>query len=658
MRPTVLCIDDDRNLCQILAKALRGEGYEVRLAHDGEEALAAVHLHQPDLLLIDLLLPRRDGFEVLETVRGLGPPLGEVPALLVSGCSRSPAYERRAEALRAAALLTKPVPLDALLGMVSKQLRGGPPVARTSSDPGARPEPVSGSLETLSFPALLHHLHGMRASGVLHLRAGRKHKRIELREGRPAAVRSNLINECFGNLLVRTGRISQGQLAESVRRLKRGEGPQGEILVAMQLIAEDELSEILRMQAEEKLLEVFEWRDGRFALEREARLQRASSLSLDRQPADFILAGIRGRFPLERIESFLQAHADRRLVPGESPFYRFQELALEPAEQRLLTRCERPLRIRDLLVDGEAAQRAAFGLLVTERLELRDGDGEAVAAPLGQAPAATPVPTREQTSPAERTLRAELAGLLQRFREAEDDFGVLGVTPDSDDEAVRAAYADLAKRTHPDRFGLASDAVITLAEEAFARVARAYGRLADARRRAEYQLERRRREREAAEIDEGQRALRAELEFQEGEQRLRARDAAGALACFERAVEIFPEEGEYHAHRGWALYLAREQSATALSEALQHVRRGAKLAPDRQKTYLFLGRLYRAAGRQRLAQRALTRAVRLRPDCVEALRELRLLHMRRPQDAGLIGRLLRRSGLAEARGWPRRSTPG
>ena len=39
MRPTVLCVDDDRNLCQILGKALGGEGYAVRTAHDGEEAL-------------------------------------------------------------------------------------------------------------------------------------------------------------------------------------------------------------------------------------------------------------------------------------------------------------------------------------------------------------------------------------------------------------------------------------------------------------------------------------------------------------------------------------------------------------------------------------------------------------------------------------------
>ncbi len=670
MRPTVLCVDDDRSLCQILARALRSEGYQVQTAHDGEEALAAVHLHQPDLLLLDVMLPKRDGFAVLESMRELGGALAETPVLLLSGCTRTPAYVQRAEALRAAALLTKPLPLETLLGLVAKHLGGGPVVPPRGREDRRGEKPVAGTLRTLPFPALLHHLHGMRASGVLHVQQGRKRKRIEFREGRPVAVRSNLLNECFGNLLVRTGRITQAQLAESVRRMKSGQGPQGEILVAMQLIAEDELGDMLRTQAEEKLFDVFEWREGRFQLERGARLRRGNALSLDLQPADFILAGARGRVPLAQIEEFLRDNSGRCAVPGESPFYRFQEIALEPAERELLARSRTPLPLDELLGAGESVQRAAYGLMVTEMLELRDVEGAAEAPrpsppaepelEASQPPAAGAVAQAppSPSSRVDRTRRAELAGLLQRFREAETYYGVLGVPEDADDEAVRNAYADLAKRTHPDRFGHASAAVKTLAERAFAHVARAYEHLADARRRSEYQLDRRRREREAAELDEGQRALRAELFFQEGEEKLRARDPRGALACFERAVAVYPEEGEYHAHQGWALWLSSDQAPDALSEALSHVRRGAKLAPDRQKTYLFLGRLQKAAGREKLARRAFARAVQLGPDCVEALRELRLLEMRRPREPGLFERLLRRSGLAEARAWPRRSSPG
>ena len=67
-----------------------------------------------------------------------------------------------------------------------------------------------------------------------------------------------------------------------------------------------------------------------------------------------------------------------------------------------------------------------------------------------------------------------------------------------------------------------------------------------------------------------------------------------------------------------------------------------KLAPAREKPYLFLGRLYKAANRERLAEKVLVRALQLDPDCVEALRELRLLNMRRERSRGLVRRILRR----------------
>ena len=71
MRPIVLCVDDDRNLCQILGKALSGEGYLVRMAHDGDAALESLREEPPDLVLLDLLLPKRDGFAVLAREHGI-----------------------------------------------------------------------------------------------------------------------------------------------------------------------------------------------------------------------------------------------------------------------------------------------------------------------------------------------------------------------------------------------------------------------------------------------------------------------------------------------------------------------------------------------------------------------------------------------------------
>ena len=107
-------------------------------------------------------------------------------------------------------------------------------------------------------------------------------------------------------------------------------------------------------------------------------------------------------------------------------------------------------------------------------------------------------------------------------------------------------------------------------------------------------------------------------------------------------MRAYPEEGEYHAYYGWALYVMDPDAPGRLKEALHHVLLGRKLAPGREKPYLFLGRLYKAANRERLAEKVFLRAVQLDPDCVEALRELRLLHMRREKSRGLVRRILRR----------------
>ncbi len=144
------------------------------------------------------------------------------------------------------------------------------------------------------------------------------------------------------------------------------------------------------------------------------------------------------------------------------------------------------------------------------------------------------------------------------------------------------------------------------------------------------------------ELEEGQRALKAELEFQKGVVCLKKKIYAQAAAHFEQAVQAYPEEGEYHAYYGWSLYLQDPDAPGRLKEALDRVLLGRKLAPGRQKPYLFLGRLYKAAGRVQLAEKMFTRAVQLDPDCVESLRELRLLNMRREKSKGLVRRIFRR----------------
>ena len=79
-----------------------------------------------------------------------------------------------------------------------------------------------------------------------------------------------------------------------------------------------------------------------------------------------------------------------------------------------------------------------------------------------------------------------------------------------------------------------------------------------------------------------------------------------------------------------------------LGEALEHCREGLKLAKDREKPYLLLGRLYKAMGKAGAAKKMFSRAVQIRPQCVEAMRELRIMNMRREKTQGLGKVVLKR----------------
>ena len=665
MSPILLCADPDRDLCQLLSRALGTDGYRVVLAHDADAALEAMRVRAPDVALLDIALPGRDGLAVLEAMRRSASAAATVPVILWSVAPSTAEQIERARKLGAAALLRKPVPLDALIARVAKVLareRSGRATDAARATPRVRRSaPLRGSLAELPFPALLHQAHGLRANGVLQLRNGEKRKEVELRDGRPAAVRSNLPSERLGDWMLRSGRIQPAVLAESARRLLRGEGLQGQILVGMQVLSEEDLGAALREQASEKLLEIFEWTSGDFALAVGAQLKRATALPLIGSPADLIRSGVRTRLPLERIDAVLASHARDAIVPSTNPFYSFQEIALGDDERGLMNACSRGIAAGSLLAKPERLRRAVYALLEVGMLEVRDGEvfrggGPAPVVRLHGDPVARDRREEAKTPPplvkpvveedhshyaADHEQRAALTALLARLAKP-SPFEKLGVMRDANPAEIRSAYMQLAKDTHPDRYSAASSAVRGIAEQAFREVTRAFELLSDPLTLSKYRADPERDRKEAQALDEAKRAVEGEREFQRGEARLRLHDWSGALVHFEKAVELYPDEGEYLAYCGWAYYLTHGHDEVVFRKSFELVKRGAKLAPEREKPYLFLGRLCQAAERIELAEKMFMKAVECRPDSIEALRELRLLQMRRPKRS-LLTRLLRKS---------------
>ncbi|GAB2642325.1 hypothetical protein GCM10027270_33340 [Nocardioides ginkgobilobae] len=72
MSKKVLIVDDEPNIVTSLEFVMRRSGYETAVARDGEEALAEVERFRPDLVLLDAMMPHRDGYEVCQTLRATG----------------------------------------------------------------------------------------------------------------------------------------------------------------------------------------------------------------------------------------------------------------------------------------------------------------------------------------------------------------------------------------------------------------------------------------------------------------------------------------------------------------------------------------------------------------------------------------------------------
>lgn len=646
---TILCALDNRDLAQIFEKALTGERYTLRTAHDGDEALAIWVDDKPDLVILDVSLSKLDGFEVIEKVRSdPGDSGSHVPVILLSDSRISPHYQERADALGVDLLLAKPVPLDQLLDCVSELVK--PAVAsvascseETESSSKADGEafgsqPMAGTFSDLPFPRLLHELHGLRANGVLMLSNGRKRKAIEFREGMPIAIKSNLVHECLGNFLVRKGKLRPEDQKESVARNKRGEGLQGEILVAMELVDEETVALALRDQAREKLFEVFEWECGEFKLELRGKIKRANSLALNTSPANVILEGVLRHYPLDSVDGFLAANRGLFLASAANPFYRFQDVDLTDGEKTLVTELDAQPALEKYLTSSENIRRAIFGLVSTGLIELKDESGHAVE-PIVTSDATVEVDPKRNRD--EAVDRAELTELVNTIRN-KNHFELLGISTSSGDAALESSYAELAKRVHPDRYQSSSLAIRELAAEVYDRVHEAYDTLSDLKRRQHYILELQMGERRTQEDEAGKVAFAAETAFQKGTSLMQRRAYEEALVHFGKALEGNDEDGEYHAHYGWCLYLCHPDASTIVEEAIEHVKRGAGLAPTQEKPFLFLGRLYKVLGKVKGAEKMFTRAVQIQPECVEALRELRLINLRREKSKGLLGRLLRR----------------
>jgi CheY-like chemotaxis protein len=315
----VLIVDDDKAIRELLTEHLESAGYEVGTCKDGKAALEELDRTDYQLLLLDVLIPHVNGFAVVEEL-SQDPKKSQIPTILFSGLYKSSQQAGEiAKYPQVVGFLDKPLETPKLLELVRRYASKDSPVSEAPAEPQAieseaapppaedyvenavqsglfriqdvpglidsatkreveeveesarsdfrrksQPLILQGSLASNALAEVFGKLYSEKATGGLLLRSGKVKKIVQFQDGNPVSVKSNLVSECLGQLLVRERIISQRELEASIRDMKSSGAKQGQVLIKMGSISQKNLDYGLALQFETKVLEPFAWEQGEY----------------------------------------------------------------------------------------------------------------------------------------------------------------------------------------------------------------------------------------------------------------------------------------------------------------------------------------------------------------------------------------------------------
>ena len=653
---TILLVDDDRAAQRTLAEALHDNGFTVLLEHDGDWAQRTFSQRQVDLVILDAVLPGRNGFQLALDIRRLEKGRA-LPIVLMSSDYDAGEVKSQFEDIGAPLwFLEKPVEpakvaeiCRTALGVGqnetptanrrvnrerarfearAKDLAGLADLAEASSvesDSQIRfrgAALVRGSLSDSDFAEVLSEVHRWRATGALLIENPPVKKLIWIKEGAPVFVRSNLLSEALGQVLVRERMIKLSECEEALRRLRVSKRLLGTELIELGCISPANLSYALQLQVEQKLYDLFSWTEGTYRFNPRSEMPELQ-VALELTPARILREGVRRAYDDARIRRALGSVADHAVWLTDDPLDRFQDMGLDADESRLYSLIDGKRTVQDLLAARAMRDEDARKLLYA----LRCANMVHFAQPGQQLETPPPLPRVEQRTkapePSDREQVDRLASLAQSMRKG-TLFEVLGVRPDASELLIRTAFATLAKENHPGRLGPDAPAELrALAEDIFGQLALAHDTLLDRTRRLAYEMELRGGvpRKDGVEVEK---ILAAEQQFREGEDLLKANNPREALERYAKAAELYPEEAEFHACVGWATWLCLAPGEYAAGQARPLLDKAVQLNPRIDRIYVFRGRIARALGKTAEAEAEFEKALLCNPACAEALSELRL----------------------------------
>jgi DNA-binding response OmpR family regulator/tetratricopeptide (TPR) repeat protein len=661
----VLVVESDPDLQRRIGAALRDSRYEVAAETEASWARRSIAVRTPDAVVMGTYLADGPGFGLADELRRQS-DTRETPILFVAS-RRHRGASHRTEVMRRyqpADYLIAPAELSELHrrldGVLSPgtvqaeatavgampstavpEPRSPTPSPLATSDPVQRREKrdvertartlessdadLRGTLKRTPFARLLQRLFAARKTGSLLLMRDTTKKIVAFAAGYPVSVRSNVLDECLGQILLQQRLISNEALQDSLRRMKAEKRHQGEILVEMGVLSPYNLSRALVEQVEAKLFEIFGWPDGQYMFKDGPAPPQGEALRFDRSPAALILEGIRRYYDQQRQDAVLQEYTGKYVALSPDPMLRLQEVTSDPTEEEFVREIDGRTRLETVIESARIPRDKARLLLValSQAGMIEPSDSPArrastptptgVDAPVG--PAAVP----ETSAP----LSATQLGLVAQTVRAQNHYWALGVRAEDSVEAIDEAYETLARSFHPDRYRQRPEEDRRLAQEIFERLGEAHRVLRDPTRRRAYasKIEKRGPETMSGPIPSGA----AKELYDAGMVHLRANRHREAVEAFRQAARMLPDQADFRAALGWALFREAPADARAGRAALGELRRAIQLDPKSRRAHFYLGHFYAQSGQPDQAIAEFERLLELDPGAVDVADELRRL---------------------------------
>jgi CheY-like chemotaxis protein/curved DNA-binding protein CbpA len=674
----ILVVEDNEDVRKVVSIYLKANEYHILEADNGQTGLDIAIKENPDLILLDVLLPRLDGIEVLKRLRKkeVG---ADIPVVMMSAVLQTRDLMAETSNLQVKSFLQKPFHVKSLLKTVEEALKeknsiepgSGLPADSTRSltqtrfkmhtFPSASPAPLPtkrgevvkivckqehlparGSLTSFPVPKIINAIFVDGLTGRLRIVEGSAEKRIYFQNGFPVYAESSSPGETLGAFLVKEKSITEEQHGK-VQKIMYTEGRQyGEILLRLNIIGPNELFRALEMHLAQKLVSTFLWRRGKFLFE--SGDSWINDVIVTRmKPGRIILDGIYKCWTLEEIGKTGVIHEfNRPFILKDSPYQR-EQLLFTTQEERIYQLVKQEHKVKTIISsikDTELAFKTLFSFYIIGIIGLKVEKMR-----MGMMSMPVSLPAWQDEKPNEQKLTEQAQILLSeylKYRTA-DYFKLLGVQRDASNDEIKRAFEIRRRRYHPDMIvGVDKGLVHEKIEELYIKIHMAYKTLISKTDREKYiksleetdrdiLLDSRSKTGRQQALSEKEEHLR---HFESGLFQLRNGRYEEALKDFNKAESLMPDKVKYRAFRAWASCIAHpEKSFDALTEL-------KKLFKDNSDDPLLpylLGNYYLRHKKNSEAEAFFKKALEIDPRHIDAARQLRLLHMRKSKNSEMSG---------------------